>query len=49
MYVQTHVIVTSALVGGEWLVSRLYRFTHGEYPPVSIGEEAGWAPKPVWT
>jgi hypothetical protein len=24
-------------------------FTPGERAPVSIGEEAGWAPEPVWT
>jgi hypothetical protein len=25
------------------------RFTLGEGPPVPIGQEAGWAPEPVWT
>jgi len=25
------------------------RFTTGEEPPVPIGQEAGWAPEPVWT
>jgi hypothetical protein len=25
------------------------RFTPGERTPVPIGQEAGWAPEPVWT
>jgi hypothetical protein len=36
---------TSALDGGEWSASRLGR----PLPPVPIGQEAGWAPEPVWT
>jgi hypothetical protein len=35
----------SALDGCEWLVSRPGR----SLPTVPIGEEAGWAPDPVWT
>jgi hypothetical protein len=31
--VQTHVFLTSALVGGEWPASRLGRFTPGERTP----------------
>jgi hypothetical protein len=35
---------TLALDGGEWS-------SHSGYalPPVSIVQEAGWAPEPVWT
>jgi hypothetical protein len=41
---------TSALDGGEWSVSRLGRALPPEKgPPVPIGQEAGWAPVPVWT
>jgi hypothetical protein len=31
--VQTHVFLTSALVGGEWSASHPGRFTHGERAP----------------
>jgi hypothetical protein len=41
---------TSALDGGEWSASRLGRaLAPGKGPPVSIVQEAGWAPEPVWT
>jgi hypothetical protein len=41
---------TSALDGGEWSASRPGRaLPLGKGPPVPIGEEAGWAPEPVWT
>jgi hypothetical protein len=41
---------TSALDGGEWSASRLYRaLPPGKGPPVSIVQESGWAPEPVWT
>jgi hypothetical protein len=41
---------TSALDGGEWSASRPGRaLPPGKGPPVPIGEEAGWAPEPVWT
>jgi hypothetical protein len=48
MDVQIHVFLTSAQVGGEWSASRPGRFTPGKEPPVLIGQEAGWAPGPVW-
>jgi hypothetical protein len=42
--------ITSALDGGEWSASRPGRaLTPGKGPPVPIGQEAGWAPEPVWT
>jgi hypothetical protein len=42
--------LTSALDGGEWLASRPGRaLPPGKEPPVSIVQEAGWAPEPVWT
>jgi hypothetical protein len=35
---------------GEWSASRSGRaLPPGYRPPVSIGQEAGWAPEPVWT
>jgi len=33
---------------GGWSRPRLGRFTHGD-DPVSIVQEAGWAPGQVWT
>jgi hypothetical protein len=39
--VQIHIFLTSALVEGEWSVSR-----PGRFPP---GEEVGWTSEPVWT
>jgi hypothetical protein len=36
-----------ALYGGEWSALRLVRFIPGEGAPVSIGQEALWAPDPV--
>jgi hypothetical protein len=42
--------LTSALDGGEWLASRHGRaLPPGKGPPVPIGQEAAWAPEPVWT
>jgi hypothetical protein len=42
--------LTSALDGGEWSASRPGRdLLPGKGPPVPIGQEAGWVPKPVWT
>jgi hypothetical protein len=42
--------LTSALDRGEWLASRPGRaLPPGKGPPVPIGQEAGWAPGPVWT
>jgi hypothetical protein len=41
---------TSALDGGEWSASRPGRaLPPGKGSPVPIEQEAGWAPKPVWT
>jgi hypothetical protein len=40
MDVQSHVLLTSALVGGEWSASR-----HGLY----ISGKAEWATEPDWT
>jgi hypothetical protein len=41
---------TSALDGGEWSASLPGRaLPPGKGPPVPIGQEAGWAPEPVWT
>jgi hypothetical protein len=33
----------------KWSASRPGHFTPREKPLISIGEEAGWAPEPVWT
>jgi hypothetical protein len=42
-------VTSSALDGGEWSASRPGRtLPPGKGPPVPIGEEAGWAPEPVW-
>jgi hypothetical protein len=42
--------LTSALGGGGWSASRPGRaLPQGKGPPVPIGQEAGWAPEPVWT
>jgi hypothetical protein len=42
--------LTSALDGGEWSASRFGRaLPPGKGSPVPIGQEAGWAPEPVWT
>jgi hypothetical protein len=41
---------TSALDGDEWSASSPGRaLPPGKGPPVSIVQEAGWAPQPVWT
>jgi hypothetical protein len=41
---------TSALDGGEWSESSPGRaLPPGKGPPIPIGQEAGWAPEPVWT
>jgi hypothetical protein len=35
---------------GEWSASRPGRaLPPGKGPPVLIGQEAGWAPEPIWT
>jgi hypothetical protein len=41
--------LTSELHGGQWSALRPSRFTPGKKPLVSIGREAAWAPKQVWT
>jgi hypothetical protein len=46
----SYLFSTSALDGGEWSESRPGRgLPPGKGPPVPIGQEAGWAPEPVWT
>jgi hypothetical protein len=47
--VQIHILLTSAVVSGEWSASRPYRFTPGERAPVPRWIEVGWVPEPVWT
>jgi hypothetical protein len=47
---RSYTFTTSALDGVEWSASRPGRALPPEKdPPVSIGQEAGWAPDPVWT
>jgi hypothetical protein len=42
--------LTSVLDGGEWSASRPDRaLPPGKGPSVPTGQEAGWAPEPVWT
>jgi hypothetical protein len=37
-------------MGGEWSASRPgHALPPGKEPPVPSGQEAGWAPEPVWT
>jgi hypothetical protein len=37
-------------MGGEWSASRLgHALSPGKGPPVPTGQEAGWAPEPIWT
>jgi hypothetical protein len=41
--------MTSALDGGEWSASLPGRvLPPGKGPPIAIGQEAVWAPEPVW-
>jgi hypothetical protein len=48
MRYSSYSFTTSALGGGEW--SRPGRaLPPGKGPPAPIGEEAAWAPEPVWT
>jgi hypothetical protein len=47
--VQTHVLLTYALVGGEWSATNLYCFTPGESTASTHGLETGWAPESAWT
>jgi hypothetical protein len=49
-YGNSYSYLTSALDGGEWSASRPGRtLPPGKELPVPIGQEAGWAPEPVWT
>jgi hypothetical protein len=42
--------LNSAVDGSEWSTSFPGRaLPPGKGPPVPIGQEAGWAPEPVWT
>jgi hypothetical protein len=46
----SYTFMTSALDGGEWSALRPGRaLPPGKGPPLPIGQEAGWAPEPVWT
>jgi hypothetical protein len=47
MDIEIHIFLSSALAGGQWSDSRLFRFTPGKEPPVPIGWEDRWAPEPV--
>jgi hypothetical protein len=47
--VQIHIFLTSALVGGSVQLHVPVALPPGKEPPVFIGQEAGWAPEPVWT
>jgi hypothetical protein len=47
--VQLHAFLTSALYGGEWPASCPGHFTPRRKIPVSITQEVGWYPEPVWT
>jgi hypothetical protein len=50
MRYSSYSFTTSALDGGEWSASRPGRALPPEKePPVTIGQEAGCAPEPVWT
>jgi hypothetical protein len=42
--------LTSTTDGGEWSASHpTALYPRGNGPAVPIGQEAGWAPEPVWT
>ena len=41
--------MTAALEGGEWSAARPGRILLPGKDPVSILQEAGWVPGPVWT
>jgi hypothetical protein len=48
--IRSYSCTTSALDGCEWSASRPGRaLPPGKGPPKPIGQEAGWAPEPVWT
>jgi hypothetical protein len=47
--VQLLLILSLGTRWGEWSASRPGRaLPPGKEPPVPIGQEAGWAPEPVW-
>jgi hypothetical protein len=48
MDVYSHIFLTSALVGGDWLTSRPGRFTPGERAPSTHWIGSWWAPELVW-
>ena len=41
--------MTAALEGGEWSAARSGRTLPTGKDPVTISQEVGWAPVPVWT
>jgi hypothetical protein len=49
MDIQIHIFLTSALVGGEWSVSRPAALSPGKEPEVPIIQEGWWTPEPIWT
>jgi hypothetical protein len=50
MRYSSYSLTTSALDEGEWSASRPGRALPPRTGrPVPIGQEAGWAPEPVWT
>jgi len=42
-------ILISALERSDWTDSRLDALSPGKEPPIPTGQEARWAPEPVWT
>jgi hypothetical protein len=50
MMYRSYSFSTSALDGGEWSSSRSdHALPPGKGPPVTIVQEAEWAPEPIWT
>jgi hypothetical protein len=47
--VYIHIILTSALAGGEWSASHPGDLSQEKVTPVSIRYEVGLTPEPVWT
>ena len=41
--------LTSVLDRGGWLTPRPGRFASAKKDPAPIAQEAGWAPRPIWT
>jgi hypothetical protein len=44
-----YILLTSALVGGEWSASPTAALPPGNEAPVPIGYEVGLTPVPIWT